>query len=407
MLADTDAIRRDLLAWYDRHKRSLPWRTRRTLYGTWVSEIMLQQTTVKTVIPYYERFLARFPEVADLASASIDDVLPLWSGLGYYRRARHLHSAARRIIENGGRLPSDRTGWASLPGIGDYASGAIASMALGERVPALDANAKRVLLRWAVGDPAELQTWKPARQRRLGESMVDPDRPGDWNEAVMELGALVCIAGAPRCDRCPVSAHCRAGRSGGAQAIPAVTRKSQPHKVVTAQLVVLWRGKFLLLAPGGDLVLPGPELVTPVRRDFQGLHQGMWRLPATAWYAASGKSSLVWDTRAWARWVADLLGLPAPAGEARSRCAGFCRHTITRYRIQAQTWELILPDDLPRAARNRVMFLKSQKDQGESPADSEIGDGSVWGRFVDPKEKWPPVSRLVTKGLSVGRLTMG
>ena len=143
------AMRRDLLAWYDAEARRLPWRERPSLYGTWISEIMLQQTTVATVIPYWERFMARLPDVGALAAADESEVLTLWSGLGYYRRARSLHQAARQIAaDHAGRLPTDAVGWRALPGVGDYTAGAVASIGAGERVPAVDANARRVLTRW-------------------------------------------------------------------------------------------------------------------------------------------------------------------------------------------------------------------------------------------------------------------
>lgn len=398
---DRASIRRDLLAWFDREKRDLPWRQDRQVYGTWISEIMLQQTTVKTVIPYYEKFLQRFPDVGALAAAPLDEVLTLWSGLGYYRRARNLHAAARKVVDElGGQMPSDREGWADLPGVGDYASGAIASMALKEVVPALDANAQRVLLRLAVEDPSELGDWKPARLRHLAQSMVDPERPGDWNEAVMELGALVCPAGTPRCAECPVRAHCLAGPSGNAAFIGKPASKPPTLNVVTAQLVVLWRNRILLLAPGKGMVLPGPAGIKPARGDFGSLHQGLWSLPLTGWYDKASLDPDPWKTESWAHQVTQALRVDFLPDHGAIHLAGSCRHAITKYRIQAQTWVWRLPEEHPE--------LTAQFPESSAPrrAPGPNDQPCLW-RFVKPGEGNPPVSSLVSKGLSAARLTMG
>ena len=182
-LEDRAGLAADLLAWFEVVKRDLPWRQAADLYGIWVSEIMLQQTTVKAVIPYWHRFMSRFPTVADLAAASESEVLALWSGLGYYSRARNLHVAAQRVCtEHGGHLPRTRDEWLALPGVGPYTGGAVASIGLAEPVPALDGNARRVLLRWAVNDPAVLVDMSVAQRQRLvddlGAELVPNQNPG-------------------------------------------------------------------------------------------------------------------------------------------------------------------------------------------------------------------------------------
>jgi A/G-specific adenine glycosylase len=181
------AFSADLLAWYDAHKRDLPWRGPRvSAYHTWLSEIMLQQTRVDTVIPYFHRFIERFPRVDDLAAAPLDAVLSLWSGLGYYSRARNLHRAAQLVVERGG-FPQDLAGLKSLPGVGDYVSAAVGSIAFGVVEPAIDGNLERVLARCAAhpgGRKAVLA---------LGRERIDPARPGDFNQAMMDLGSQICI----------------------------------------------------------------------------------------------------------------------------------------------------------------------------------------------------------------------
>ncbi len=217
---DIDARRRALLAWYDAHARDLPWRRRPSLYGTWVSEIMLQQTTVTTVTPRWPDFLARFPDVQALAAAPEAEVLAMWSGLGYYRRARNLHAAARAIVAAGGGLPRTLAGWRALPGIGDYAAGAIASIGLGLAHAAVDANVRRVLTRWACRSGPEAATLGPRDLQRLAQQHLDVQRPGDWNQALMDLGAEVCRSDQPRCPGCPVASWCAAALAAATDEVP-------------------------------------------------------------------------------------------------------------------------------------------------------------------------------------------
>jgi A/G-specific adenine glycosylase len=222
----------DLLRWYDRHRRALPWRETPSPYRTLVSELMLQQTVVATVIPYFQRFCARFPSLEALAAASEDEVLEAWSGLGYYRRARHLHAAARAIVEgHAGVVPREERRLRELPGLGPYTAAAVAAIAYDEPAFALDGNAGRVMARLSADREAPS---RPAARQRLhafGLSLVPPLRAGDFAQAVMELGALVCTPTSPSCADCPVRAHCTAFARGEVATIPAPTARKEPPKV--------------------------------------------------------------------------------------------------------------------------------------------------------------------------------
>lgn len=241
----------DLLKWYDAHARSLPWRGQRDPYRVWLSEIMLQQTQTETVKGYYARFLQRFPTVFDLAAAPENDVLKLWEGLGYYSRARNLHAAAKRVAEAGGAFPPDAAGLRRLPGIGPYAANAIASIAYGEAVPALDGNQARVLSRVLAWEPP-VRT--PFDLLQPAQALVPADRPGDYNQALMDLGAAVCTPKQPKCGDCPVARHCRALAEDAAaefpRKLPPIAKAEQDWTIVTAtaggRLLVRQRPKGLL-----------------------------------------------------------------------------------------------------------------------------------------------------------------
>lgn len=240
-------IRRRLLAWFRTHARVLPWRRDRDPYAIWVSEIMLQQTQVATVIPFFERFLHSFPTVAALAAADEHDVLRHWEGLGYYRRARMLHAAARRVVaEHQGRIPDDPHLFGTLPGIGRYTLGAVLSQAFERRLPILEANSLRVLCRLG-GVRDDPRT--PSVQRWLWDSaaaLLPTRHVGDFNQALMELGALVCTAGTPDCVACPLAKHCVARQLNLQEEIPC---KAPPPVVekVSEVAVVVRRGADVLL----------------------------------------------------------------------------------------------------------------------------------------------------------------
>lgn len=233
------ALRRALRAWYRRGARDLPWRRTRDPYRIWLSEIMLQQTRVETVIGYYRRFLREFPGVGALAKADPDRVLKLWEGLGYYSRARNLQSAARIIAKEwGGRFPQTAREWAALPGVGRYTAGAIASIAFGERVAVLDGNVKRVLARvFAVREPIETAATLDALWR-AAELLVPPRLPGEFNQALMELGARVCAPRSPRCAECPLRRQCDAHALKLEETLPMrKPKKPIPHHDIVAAAI--------------------------------------------------------------------------------------------------------------------------------------------------------------------------
>lgn len=251
---DVRTIRRKLLRWYDRSHRDLPWRRTRDPYAIWVSEIMLQQTRVEAVIPYYERFLARFPTVETLASSREDDVLALWSGLGYYRRARQLREAAGTVVrDHGGRFPPCLEDARSLPGIGRYTAGAVLSIAYGLSHPVLDGNVARILSRvLRLGEGTTERTlWDVAGR------LVPRGRPGDFNQAMMELGATVCTPRAPDCPRCPLAAVCGAADQGDPESFPARRPASRPIRTPVAIALARRNGRLLLCRRRDRTVLRG------------------------------------------------------------------------------------------------------------------------------------------------------
>ncbi|WP_295881152.1 A/G-specific adenine glycosylase [uncultured Thiohalocapsa sp.] len=257
-----------LLAWFDLHgRKDLPWQRPATPYRVWVSEIMLQQTQVAVVIPYFERFMARFPDLAALAQADLDAVLHLWSGLGYYARARNLHKAARLVLDDhGGELPRDMTALTALPGIGRSTAGAIRSLAHGEREPILDGNCKRVLARcFAVpGWPGRSDVLAALWQ--LAEQLTPHMRVAAYNQAMMDLGATLCTRAQPACGRCPLAAHCIALHRGAQRDFPA-PKPRRRNPVRRTQLL-------LAMAPDGRLLLE--------RRPPAGVWGGLWVPPALA-----------------------------------------------------------------------------------------------------------------------------
>ncbi len=255
-----------LLAWYDAHKRDLPWRRTRDPYAIWVSEIMLQQTRVDTVIPYYERFLARFPTPHALAAADPDAVMSAWSGLGYYRRARLLHAGVREVVARyGGVVPRDPEARAELPGIGRYTNGAIGSIAFQREEPIVDGNVARVLAR-VRGIDAELGSKEAERAFwSEAEALVPGERPGDLNQALMELGATVCTKSTPRCGECPLAKRCVARIEERVDVLPVAKKRRAPKRVETiavlavddAGAIYLERGERALF--GGLYGLPMRE----------------------------------------------------------------------------------------------------------------------------------------------------
>ena len=247
--ARTRSLAARLLRWYDAEHRDLPWRRTRDPYRIWVSEIMLQQTRAEAVIPYYHRFLDRYPTIAALAAAPEEAVLASWSGLGYYSRARNLQKAARLM---GGDFPTVYSAIRELPGVGDYTAAAIASIAFGLPYAVLDGNVMRVVARLA-NDAADIGASSTrTRFRGLAQQWLDPSRPGEFNQAMMELGATVCLPRQPRCGDCPLSALCVARREGRERELPVKLRKIQPVKMALAVVIVKQRGRILLWQRGAD-----------------------------------------------------------------------------------------------------------------------------------------------------------
>ncbi len=311
------SIRRRLLKWYDKVYRDLPWRRRRDPYAIWIAETMLQQTQVATVVPYFERFVKSFPTVRALNRAPLSNVLALWSGLGYYRRAENLKHAARKIVlQHKGRLPTDYETLLSLPGVGDYTAGALMSIAFGQRFPALDGNAYRVLSRYFGLDSKNAI-------RKLAGRLVPRSRPGYFNQGVMELGATVCLAKKPRCSDCPIAPGCKT-RESRRWIEPLAPVKTRILKDVVWPLVIVRKRNTILLR----------------LRSSDGLLRRLWELPGG-------------ETRK--RPQAMLQRQLRPLGSAVQRLQriGEIRHSITDRRIRVPLFLVNLPSStklrLPRS----------------------------------------------------------
>lgn len=252
MSDSSSRIAQELAAWFEVEKRDLPWRRTTDPYAIWLSEVMLQQTRVATVLSYYPRFLRRFPTVEALAEADIDEVLGEFSGLGYYRRARALHLGAREVVERyGGKLPREAAELRTISGIGPYTAGAISSIAFGEREALVDGNVARVLAR-LFGVEEDIRSSRGNRLLwEIAREIVPRDEPGRHNEALMELGATICLPRGPRCLLCPVRSLCVANREGRQAELPKIARKKPPKRVEMAAIVV-HRGEELLLGQRGE-----------------------------------------------------------------------------------------------------------------------------------------------------------
>ena len=253
-------LRTELLAHFDAHARDLPWREAADPYAIWISEVMLQQTRVAAATPYYLRWMERFPTVESLAGADLDEVLEIWAGLGYYSRARNLHRAAGQVCrDHGGRIPTTVAELRTLPGVGDYTAGAVASIAFDRVTPAVDGNVRRVLSRLF-----DLDAAGSATVRQCASELVDPSRPGDFNQALMELGATVCTPRSPRCEACPLAFYCRALTNGTVALRPGTRRAPSVRTVELASFVAVDAERRSLL----------------IRRPDHGLLAGMWEFPS-------------------------------------------------------------------------------------------------------------------------------
>ena len=322
------SFRRRLFSWYEKHQRDLPWRRSSNVYHVWVSEIMLQQTQVATVEAYFKRFVKKFPTIKSLAAADQRDVLRLWEGLGYYRRARQLHAAAQYIVEHhSGRFPRDVEEVQNLPGIGRYTAGAILSIAFDQRLPILEANTIRLGCRLLGYDGVPTSA---AGQKLLwanAESMLPRKNVGTFNQALMELGSLVCKPRTPECLQCPVAALCEARMTGREESLPRPKPRTKFEDVTEAAVVVLRRGRVLLRQCGDD-----------------ERWAGLWDFPRFAVTADTG----IPLRRELVRRVTDLTGVQIEPGERIT----ILRHGVTRFRITLHCYEARYLDDAQSHARN-------------------------------------------------------
>lgn len=278
---DTNKIRQDILGWYDRQGRDLPWRIKggrkADPYRVWLSEVMCQQTTIPAVMPYYQKFLTKWPTIQDLAAAEQDDVMHEWAGLGYYARARNLHKCAKEVaFERGGRFPETREELQKLPGIGDYTSAAIASIVFQEPASVIDGNVERVAARVFAFEGA-LPSAKPAL-KKLAEQLYDgnTERPGDLAQAYMDLGAMICTPTSPKCMICPIQEQCKAQRKGIAPELPRKeTKKAKPKRyghfywITNSEGAVLFERRPEDRMMGGMLALPSTDW--DLKRETTGL----------------------------------------------------------------------------------------------------------------------------------------
>jgi A/G-specific adenine glycosylase len=305
--ATRENLRKSLLFWYDRNGRTMPWRVRGgrgDAYKVWLSEIMLQQTTVAAVVPYFARFIEKWPTVADLAAAPRDELLAAWAGLGYYARARNVHAAAQRLAADG--FPRDEAGWRSMPGVGPYTAAAIAAIALDEATNVVDGNVERVMARlYAVGAP--LPEAKP-ELRELAGALVTAKRPGDWAQALMDLGATVCTPRSPDCGACPWRSMCAAYANGAPE--------TYPRRVAKAARPERFGAVFRIVRDDGALWL--------VRRPDGGLLGGMAALPTTEWGAKKLSRAQV---------------LKAAPVATKWKHVGEVRHVFTHFALSLDVYE--------------------------------------------------------------------
>ncbi len=362
-MSDRSPVAR-LLDWYAGAHRDLPWRRSRDPYSIWVAEVLLQQTRSETAAPYFERFVARFPTVEALAAAGVDEVLAAWSGLGYYRRARHLHEAARRVAAAGGRLPQTVEELEALPGIGPYTAAAIASQAFGVAVPVVDGNVERVVARLLA---LEEDPRRAAGRRRLREraaELLDPRRPGDSNQALMELGATLCTPRRPRCPDCPLAADCRALAEGRSERYPR-RRPQRPSRRQRRRVAVARQEQRVLLVRRP----PGARRLA-----------GLWELP---WVDGAADGAV------------DSAG-PGADGELRAVAAAFERRYGGRWRLAPS--ELRVRHAIT-TRRFEIEVHEAELETAGRVAEGGPGPGEV--RWLSPAElAMVPLSGLTAKVLA-------
>lgn len=314
-------LQADLLGWFDRHRRVMPWRAakgkRPNPYHVWLSEIMLQQTTVVTVGPYFMKFIGKWPRIEDLAAAEQDDVLTAWAGLGYYARARNLHKCAKAVVADfDGMFPSDEDALLNLPGIGPYTAAAIASIAFDKPAVAVDGNVERVVSRF-LGIEEPLPLSKPAIKAGAAMLAAGNDRPGDFTQAFMELGATVCSPRKPKCGLCPWQNSCKARKAGNAEELPRkMPKQEKPKRFGKVFFIQNTRGEILIQ-----------------KRLEKGLYQGMYQLPTTDWVQT--------------RKLAATLAAPLTLKVAKDKGVTV-RHSFTHFDLELEIWEAKVPAGIAR-----------------------------------------------------------
>ncbi|MBN2143856.1 MAG: A/G-specific adenine glycosylase [Candidatus Aureabacteria bacterium] len=302
-----------LLSWYEKHKRDLPWRKNRDPYSIWISEIMLQQTQVQTVIPYFQRWMKMFPDIQTLANASLDEVLKAWEGLGYYGRARNLHRAADFLVRNrNGLIPDNEKDLLKLPGIGKYTSGAVLSIAFNQKKPVLDGNVIRVLSRiHAIRKKINKKGTKDALWKLAGV-LLPEENPGEFNQALMELGAIICRSSQPLCMRCPVRKGCKAYRLKSVYSFPVMDKNNPPQKISTA-VGIIWKGEKIFIQ----------------QRPLHGLMGGLWEFPG-------GKlEKKETPEQALSRELKEELGIKVRIFKKRQ----VIRHAYTRFQVKLHPFD--------------------------------------------------------------------
>ena len=348
-----------ILTWYARHKRDLPWRNTKNPYFVWVSEVMLQQTQVDTVIPYYHRFLKQFPTVEALAKASLQEVLKAWENMGYYARARHLHAAAQEIVKRlEGKVPDTWDDLIGLPGIGTYTAAAILSFAFDKRFPTVDGNAQRVLCRlYAIQGPID-QSRTQKKIHDLAAQIIPSKDPANFNHGIMELGATICKPRNPLCHACPVGDICLAFQKGLQEVLPIMRkRKPLPHKEMTAAVIRDNRGRVLV-----------------VQRPNQGLLGGLWKFPG----GMKGPDETL--QQGLRRYVREELGIGIRVGEALASVD----HAYTHFRITLHAFQCARRNGRPRAIGcHGVQWVKIDrlKDFPFSRADRKVIE-ALWEKNV-------------------------
>jgi A/G-specific adenine glycosylase len=340
---DLGEFRKQLLGWFRKYQRDLPWRRNKDPYRIWLSEIMLQQTRVVAVIPYYKRFLEHLPDIRALAEAPEEEVLRLWSGLGYYSRARNLQRAARLIVaSHGGEFPRTGDALRGLPGIGSYTAAAILSIAFGATQAVLDGNVARVIARLDAvrGDLREGSRWQGLQ--KVADELLDPKSPSDWNQAMMELGAMICTPREPQCLLCPVATSCLARKLGLTDLIPEKRKKRATVEITLAAAVLLDRqGRTLLLPP------PHASREHATNEEVTPLISKMWHFPTI-----SVREDAVGELR---KFLAEIHVLPSRNSKLRLEPLARARHAVTYRSIKILPYRILVPR-LPRIAGTKTLL---------------------------------------------------